>query len=124
MILSPNAIVVDAALLYLALFIIGILLMLSRVSVAEHSTKLELSILKIDTGVMVCVLMLAFALYSITLQNGRKPFNEGKELICHTADKLILVSKARGYSKREDYLIKESEIIALESCEVLKEEDK
>jgi len=124
MILSPNAIVVDAALLYLALFIIGILSMLSRVSVAEHSTKLELSILKIDTGVMVFVLMLAFALYNTTLQSGRKSFNEGKELVCHPTDKPILVSKAHGYSKRDDYLIKESEIIALESCEVLKEEEK
>ncbi len=121
--ITPHNIIVMAALVSLLLVFVSILSMMSHLSVADHENKPEFSMLKIDAGVIVFVLMLAFAMYSTTLQSGRKSFNEGKELMCIQSDKPIIVSKARGYIKRDDYLIKESEIISLNVCEVLKEEE-
>ncbi|MCX6051023.1 MAG: hypothetical protein NTZ60_00780 [Campylobacterales bacterium] len=120
--MTPYNILVMTALVSLLLVFVSILSMMSQLSVADHENKPEFPRLKIDVGVIVFVLILASALYNTTLQSGRKSFNEGKELMCHPEDKPIIVSKARGYSKRDDYLIKESEIISLSSCEVLKEE--
>ncbi|MCX6075632.1 MAG: hypothetical protein NTW78_01950 [Campylobacterales bacterium] len=120
--ITPHNIIVMAAIGSFILVFVSILSMMSQLSVADHENKPEFSMLKIDAGVIVFVFILAFALYNTTLQSGRKSFNEGKKLMCHPEDKPIIVSKARGYSKRDDYLIKESEIISLNSCEVLKEE--
>ena len=99
--MTPHNILVMAALVSLLLVFVSVLSMMSQLSVADHENKPEFSMLKIDAGVIVFVLLLASALYNTTLQRGRKSFNEGKELMCHPEDKSIIVSKARGYSKRE-----------------------
>ncbi|MDD2904786.1 MAG: hypothetical protein PHH41_02445 [Sulfurimonas sp.] len=120
--ITPYNILVMTALVSFVLVLVSVLVMMAQLSVADHENKPRFSMLKIDASVTAFVLIFASVLYIVTLQNGRKSFNEGKELMCHPEDKPIIVSKARGYVKRDDYLIKENEIISLSSCEVLTEE--